>query len=544
MGVLDTHGETLDVMHRGGLIYLADGSGGLRLVDGTNPAKPEELGDHLTLGDPGEVKVVGSLAYVATGRDVGWKGGLEIIDVADPSAPFEVGSFEVEDALYGEARAVEVVGDLAYLAGNFWLPDWYSTLRIVDVSDPALPSQLGVYEHPADTGYGLGDVAVAGTLAFLADGSAGLRIVSVANPAAPVGWGGFNKPGGYVAHVEVEDGLAYVADRSFGLRIVDVSDLLNLPQIGSLAMPGGPRHVALVDGLAYLIDGYYPPFHHLRIVDVSNPALPVEIGAFDTLEGKGVVTVVDELAYLSGGYSGVRVVDVSNPQAGVELGAFTRDRYWAGNAVVVDGLTYVARSNSLQIIDFGPEYQRRCQNGLDDDGDGFVDFPADPGCADPLDLSETNPAVDCDDGFDNDGDGRADFDPVTFANPGDQYTAPSGSGDPGCKDPSWNTENPRCQDGINNDPGQDPDPGRIDYDAGYFANGSPHPNGPDPQCIGKPWKKLERSTETVWPCGLGSELALLLPPLMWLWEKKSRRRKPGSSSVPKPTPLGQGVRSS
>ncbi len=171
---------------------------------------------------------------------------------------------------------------------------------------------------------------------------------------------------------------------------------------------------------------------------------------------------------------------------------------------------------------FGP----LCDDGVDNDGDGTVDWnggplgeSADPGCADASDLSERDPTLACDDGADNDDDGRFDFDPVTFSDPGDQHTLPSGSGDPGCFNPSWFIENPQCQDGVNNDPAQDPDPGQIDYDAGLFSNGIADPNGPDPQCAGTPWKNKEH-TDT---CGLGSELALLLPPLIWLSLRRGRR---------------------
>jgi hypothetical protein len=42
-----------------------------------------------------------------------------------------------------------------------------------------------------------------------------------------------------------------------------------------------------------------------------------------------------------------------------------------------------------------------CSNGLDDDGDGAIDYPADPGCGGP---SYTKEAPQCNDGIDNDGD--------------------------------------------------------------------------------------------------------------------------------------------
>lgn len=49
-----------------------------------------------------------------------------------------------------------------------------------------------------------------------------------------------------------------------------------------------------------------------------------------------------------------------------------------------------------------------CADGQDNDGDGLIDFPADPGCFAADDSNETDPAV-CSDGKDNDGDGLIDF---------------------------------------------------------------------------------------------------------------------------------------
>jgi subtilisin len=140
-----------------------------------------------------------------------------------------------------------------------------------------------------------------------------------------------------------------------------------------------------------------------------------------------------------------------------------------------------------------------CSNGLDDDGDELIDLE-DPGCDDANDLSEKAPDLPCDDGEDNDGDGLADF-----------------LEDPGCLHPAAPLESPQCQDGIDND-----GDGKMDYDAGLSANGSADPAGPDPHCNGIPWRHSEVKSSQ---CGLGAELALVLPPLFWMLARRRNRRR-------------------
>jgi hypothetical protein len=74
-----------------------------------------------------------------------------------------------------------------------------------------------------------------------------------------------------------------------------------------------------------------------------------------------------------------------------------------------------------------------CANGLDDDGDGLADLPADPGCLDAGDASERESTLPCDNGLDDDGDGFVDF-----------------LADPSCRSVVWISESkvPTCGLGL------------------------------------------------------------------------------------------------
>jgi hypothetical protein len=154
-----------------------------------------------------------------------------------------------------------------------------------------------------------------------------------------------------------------------------------------------------------------------------------------------------------------------------------------------------------------------CSDSLDNDGDGFADWPSDPGCADASDGSERSASLPCDDGTDNDGDGYVDY--VDLAADGGISDPP---GDPACKTPSFARENAQCQDGVNNDGATG-----TDWDGGesILGAGNGDPNGADPECASQPWRDQETPYST---CGLGAELALVLPLLAALGRRRGGRR--------------------
>ncbi len=119
------------------------------------------------------------------------------------------------------------------------------------------------------------------------------------------------------------------------------------------------------------------------------------------------------------------------------------------------GLAFFATLSGCDYIGLGPtapgpEEVRACGDGSDNDGNGLVDYPFDPGCESELDPQEAPLATPraCSDGIDNDNDGRVDFD-------GNGNGEVDASDDPGCDSAADDDESnlvlPECADGVDND---------------------------------------------------------------------------------------------
>jgi hypothetical protein len=106
----------------------------------------------------------------------------------------------------GLAKAIQVVGDLAYVA------DDSSGLLIFDVSIPDRPEELG---RVAISGGALA-LDVDGDFAIVINGLSSVGIVDVSNPELPKAAGSFDSPG-IAVNVDLADGVAYVVDLTAGL---------------------------------------------------------------------------------------------------------------------------------------------------------------------------------------------------------------------------------------------------------------------------------------------------------------------------------------
>jgi hypothetical protein len=321
-------GRTEDVAVQGDYAYVAVG---LRLVvlDVSQPITLTEVGSTTPFPQFVEgVTISDTLAYAADGI-----AGLRIVDVSDPAAPVEVGAYDTP----GYAEGVAVAGQYAYVA------DGHYGLRIVDVSNPADPAEVA-YAYPLNYVF---DVAWDGQYAYLAAAGAGLLVVDVSDPARPTEVGTYDTPG-YAYGVDVVGDTVYVADGWQGLRVLDASDPQHVNEVGLYDTPGWAFDVTVMGSTAYVADA----FGGLRVLDVFDPAHLVELGDYEMPGGHaGRVVAVGDIAYVVDRDRGLQVIDVSVPSTPAQIGTHSPLVY--ADAVGVAGnYAYVgAAYNGLRIVD-------------------------------------------------------------------------------------------------------------------------------------------------------------------------------------------------
>jgi hypothetical protein len=247
--------------------------------------------------------------------------GLNIIDVSDPSDPFEVG--------FCDTRSATGPSDLWIQDTFAYVADSDSGLCIINIASPFSPSEIGICDTPGSA-Y---DVFVQDTLAYVTEGNDGLHIMNVSNPSDPIEIGSYDTPS-WAEGVWVQDTLAYVAADS--LCIVNVSNPSSPTEVAII--PGGFNEIFMKGSLAFVIgDG-------LSIIDISDPSSPSEVGFCGTPgEYNEGIWVRDNLAYIANGDSGLRVIDVSNTSSPSEVGFY--NVHWdlfPGDVYVEDSLIYVA----------------------------------------------------------------------------------------------------------------------------------------------------------------------------------------------------------
>ncbi len=153
------------VISDGNYVYAAAGFNGVKIFKAAKN-RVSKISEFRTVGEARHVALSGKKLFIADGQ-----GGLRIYDVSNPASPKETGSVPTKDF----SRGVAVQGVHAYLA------DGNGGLRVIDVSEATSPVEIGSAESPASANA----VAVSGNYAFLAADSRGFVVYDVSDPSAP-----------------------------------------------------------------------------------------------------------------------------------------------------------------------------------------------------------------------------------------------------------------------------------------------------------------------------------------------------------------------
>ena len=201
-----TPGNAMGVFVSSPYAYVACGDGGLRVLDISNPANPQEVGHHDVYASG--IFVSGSYAYVVE-RDlpyiidgIYYVYSLAVMDISNPANPQKVGYLRIGYLAYGGwSQSLFASGAYVYLAA------WEQGLRVVDVSDPTSPYEVGYYDTPGIASH----VFVSGSYIYVVAGDEGLLILRFtgAEPTYSISGQVQDGSGNPISGVTISDGVGH-----------------------------------------------------------------------------------------------------------------------------------------------------------------------------------------------------------------------------------------------------------------------------------------------------------------------------------------------
>ncbi len=168
------------------------------------------------------VAAEGDLAHIFGG----FPGGLHIYDVTIPQTPVWQGSATIRSKYREKLAAID---------DHILVTTYLRGLTVVETVNPASPAPVSTLDAPGRSS----DAAYSDGVLFIALEDRGLRMVDVSDPSHPVELG-YSQVVPEVFGVAVRGDIAYVLGySSLGLVVVDVSDPTALAILGNAPGVGG-----------------------------------------------------------------------------------------------------------------------------------------------------------------------------------------------------------------------------------------------------------------------------------------------------------------
>jgi hypothetical protein len=259
--------------------WLYGGRFSLRIADISDPSQPVVVGQFET-GSVVDVDVFGN-TVILTEVDDDYpfeRSSTYFIDVSNPQSPVEIGRY---DSSEGNFSGVDVQGGYAYLTWEMasdleWPEGTEDKVYVLDISDPTAPREVGIYELPlTEPFHKLYDIVVWGSYAYLL-ADEGLLILDVSDPENPVKVGEYFEP--YVRDIALSGDYLFLAYAS-GISVLDIWNPAQPVEISTYDMDDYdyPTGIAFQEGLLYGASS-----SGLSVLDVSVRTTPTLVATFQS----------------------------------------------------------------------------------------------------------------------------------------------------------------------------------------------------------------------------------------------------------------------
>ena len=223
-------GASVDAAVNGDFAYIIS-LGNLKVFNIANPSAPQEV---MTFEIPGIASGIaisedGNTAVVSAALN-----GMHVLDISNPSSPTIIGSTSLE----GVAARVAISGNLALIT-NISL----ASMQVVDISNPSTPE----LKSTTSTG-SIADVRVKGNIAYVAANGFGFKIIDIINPDLPEILSTYNLP---TSGCAILGNVAFITQVNYGLTVVDISDSSNPIEITNTGKPYSTPSVFALDDMVY-----------------------------------------------------------------------------------------------------------------------------------------------------------------------------------------------------------------------------------------------------------------------------------------------------
>jgi hypothetical protein len=298
-----------------------------------------------------EITVDGYFAYAAVSMDRHHLDdfGMIIIDFSNPLFPSKVGFYDLSGTSSEGISDIKVENDLAYILTR------QNGLKIVDISDPSAPVEIGNY---IDSNHGFSGLYINSNFAYLPHWG-GLTVLDISNPSSPIEVSNSNINFEHLIATHSHGTLVFMAGQqiienqsSYNLHIIDVSDPNNPEDIVQYETFYPIEEMIGTDSILYVHQQRFFETSRFLVFDITTPSLPIEIDYIDFDHNLEDSIIQGDFIYFTTSV-GVACIDISNPIEPYEIDMdmeYFNTRYFHNNVGATINHIFVTGHFGIKLV--------------------------------------------------------------------------------------------------------------------------------------------------------------------------------------------------